>query len=102
MYGDLRASDPSRLAQKDAFALIGLDNVDFRDPENGEDQSGQTGAAAEIDQHARVGRDQRAELCRIENMAPPDIADRPRTDEIDPAVPGGEKFDIDPEALQCF
>ena len=57
---------------------------------------------ADVEQYPRLRRNQRKELRRIEDMATPDIADRARSDQIDPAVPGTEQFDIDFQPRQCF
>ena len=73
-----RPGDPCRLAQKRRLAHIGLDQLDPRHAEDRQHQTGKPGAAAEIDQASRSGRDQRQELRRIENMPAPQIVERAR------------------------
>ncbi len=97
-----RPGDPRRLAQKHAFALIGLDEMDLSAAENGEDEARQPCPAADIEQHAGFRREEREELRRIENVTAPDIAERARADKIDAPVPGGEQFDISLEPRHCF
>ena len=59
--------------EKDAFALIGLDQMNFGNPEDCEDKSRKAGATAEIDERACGRRQQRDELGGIEQVATPGV-----------------------------
>ena len=99
---DAGSGDPRRFAQKDAFALVRLDEMNGRDAKHCKDQPRESGAAADVEENPGARRNQRKELGRIENMTPPDVADSARPDEIDAPIPGGEQLDIGFESRQCF
>jgi len=72
---DRRAGDARRLAQKGAFARIGLDQLDPGHPENRQHEARKPGAAAEVDEALGPLRDMGKELRRIEEMTAPKIAE---------------------------
>jgi hypothetical protein len=97
-----RAGDACRLAQEGAFAGIGLDQHNPRHSQYRQHEAGKPGAAAEIDKAPGAGRDERQELRRIEEMPAPEIAERARSDEVDPPRPLREQRGVGLEPRQCF
>src|SRR5690349_10475571 len=80
-----------RLAQKGAFARVGLDKLNLGHAGDRQHETGEAGAAAEIDEALRRGRNVREELDRIEEMAAPEIAERVDADEVYPRRPADEE-----------
>jgi hypothetical protein len=102
VHDDGRAGHARRLAQKSAFARIRLDQFDAGHPEDSQYQTRKTGAAAEIDQTFSLAGNQRQELRRVEEMAPPQIAERIATDQVYASRPLLEQRSISLEPRQCF
>src|SRR6185312_17039209 len=97
-----RTGEADRLAAEYRLAPVGFDQLNLRHPENRQDQAGQAGAAAEIDDAPRAGRQMAHELRGIEDMTLPDVADCIPADQIDAPVPGREQTDIVLEPRHCF
>jgi hypothetical protein len=97
-----RTGDACRLAQEGAFAGIGLDQRHPRHPHHRQHEAGESSAAAEIDEAAGAGRDERQELRRIEEMPAPEIIQRARSDEVDAPRPLPQQRGIGFEPRQCF
>ncbi len=84
--------------QKGALALVALDQADLGVGENGQNQAGKSGAAAEIDQLWIAGQ-QRRELGRVEEVPAPWIGERAPADEIDARLPSAQELQIHRQPL---
>jgi len=84
---DRRRGNPRRLAQKGAFAGVRLDQLNSGHPHDRQHQPGETGAAADIDQALRSGRDMGKQLRRIEEMPAPRVGEGAGGDEVDAPRP---------------
>ena len=90
-------------AQERGFPGIRLDQHDIEvGAQRRDDQSWETGTAAEVDQLLRLRRQVRNHLRGIEDMADPDVVDRRWPDEVDRLLPLQEDFDIGLELAPCF
>jgi hypothetical protein len=94
--------DPRGLAQKGAFPRVGFDELDPGHPHDRQHQPGEPGAAAEINEALRVGRNMEAELRRIEEMPAPRVDESAGGDEVDAPRPRAEQRRIGLEPRQCF
>src|SRR5262249_9940948 len=63
------SGDPDSLAQKRRFPPIGIDEMTICYTKNTQDESGQPGTAAKVDQATGLRGNQRIKLCRVENMS---------------------------------
>ena len=59
--------------QKLGFALVAFDQMKIRSPHDGQDQPGQTSAAAEVEDSVGVFREMARKLDRIQDMASPRV-----------------------------
>src|SRR6516165_3869741 len=94
--------DAHRLAEKGAFPRIGLHQLDTGHAEDRQNQSGEAGAAAEIDHATRPLRHKCSKLRRIKDVTPPHIGDGIASDEVDARRPAGQQLGIGLELRQCF
>jgi hypothetical protein len=99
---DGRRGDARRLAQEDAFARIRLDELDPAHTENRQHETGEPGAAAEVDEALRPLRDMGKQLRRIEKMAAPQITERGGANQVDTRRPVNQELGIGFEPGQCF
>jgi hypothetical protein len=93
---------PRNLPQECRLALIALDQVNLWHPKDREDEAGKTGAASEIDKDAGCRGDQRHKLCRIDEVAIPQIVERPGADQIDRALPFPQQIRVNVQTFACF
>ena len=91
-----------RLAQEGGLALVALDQMDLRCAHDRQHQAGQAGAAAEIDQPARVGRPVAPELAAVQDVPAPRIGQRRRADQIDRACQRPQQVEIGLAADRVF
>ena len=87
MHGNIDAGGTRHFPQKHTFALIGLNQMHIRNAHYCQNHPGKPGATAKIDKRFRIVRQMWPELRRIQDMAPPDIVQRGRTNQIDPRCP---------------
>jgi hypothetical protein len=97
-----RVCDSCCFAQERAFTRVGLDQFDPGHAEDREDQAGEAGATAEIDEARGLSRDEAQELCRVEKMPAPDIIKSVASYEIDARRPALQQIGIGSESRQCF
>src|SRR3954451_3581530 len=102
VHGDWRSCRPRGLAQERRLATVALDQVDFGNAQDREDEAGQPGSAAEVDD-ATVSLGQEAdELGAVQDVASPRIVEGAGADEIDGALPAAQQVEVGGEAVQCF
>ncbi len=70
--------------------------------QHGEHEPGQTGAAAEIDQRASIGRPEPPELAAVQNVPTPGIGQGRGADQVDLGLPAREQIDIGLQPVECF
>ena len=70
--------------------------------EQGQDHAGKARAAAQVHQVRRVRRYVGSELAAIQDVAPPGIGERGRSDQVDRLLPALQQFEIDAQPRQCF
>ena len=93
------AARTDHLAEKGAFPGVTFHQMNAQPgcaiaPENGEHESGKSGAAAEIEKRARVRRNQGKKLGRIENVAAPNVGETGGAHQINaglPSLKGGDQ-----------
>ncbi len=76
--------------------------MDIRCTHGGENQSGEAGAAAEVDERRRGVGDERKQLRRIEHMPAPQVRQGGLSDQIDPPVPFAQQIGVALQPLECF
>lgn len=102
MDRDYGAGGAGDFAQKGSFPAIRLDQRNAADAEDRQNHSGETGAAADIQQRLGAFGDMPQNLCRIPKMAAPGIPERGRPDQIDGGLPTPEQIEVDVESVECF
>lgn len=86
-------------AKEGALALVAFHQVDPRAAQDGKDETGKPGAAAQIDQGSGGGRKVGVELRRVEDVTAPRIGQAGPADQIDAPLPTNQKVDQDLETL---
>src|SRR5690349_18822121 len=88
-----------RLPQEGAFLQVAFEEMSFDGPGNGEHQTRNAGAAAEVGEHLRVLWHQPQQLQGIRYVAGPDVFAGRRTDQVDALLPEEEQTDIGLETV---
>src|SRR5438552_3213970 len=91
-----------RLAEKGAFPRIRLDQLNPGRAKNRQNQTGKTGAAAEIDHAPRAIGDERLQLRGIEDVPAPQIDEGISADEVDARRPPDQQRGVRLEPGKCF
>ena len=103
---DRGAGFPRHLAQKDAFALVTLDQMHAKTGSilqyNGDHQPRKAAAAAQIDPIPGIVRRQGRQLGGIEHMPAPELGKRGRRDQIDGFLPFPEQGLVEDQPGHCF
>ena len=91
---DLRdaSARADHVCEKCTFPGVAFDQMDAQrgrpiTPEDGEHETGETGAAAEIEKHPRAIGNQGKKLGRIENVAAPDVGKTGVADQVNSGLP---------------
>ena len=84
------------------LAAVALDQVRVRGAEDGENQPGQAGTAAEIDEPPGAARPEPPELTAVQDVPPPRIGQGGTADEVDRDLPAREQLEIDSQPLDCY
>ena len=67
-----------------------------------EDEAGQAGAAAEVDEATGSLGQEADELGAVQDVAAPRVVERAGADQVDGALPAAQQVEVGGEAVQCF
>src|SRR3954452_24252031 len=92
--GDRGGRRPRGLAQEGRLAAVALDQVDLGDAQDGEDEAGQPGTAAEVEEATGSLRKEADELSAVQDAASPRVVEGAGADQVDGALPAAQQIEV--------